>query len=1395
MAKREQWNRWLLSGLDRQWQKIYRELLDELWQGWQIWLRQRQRRGDQRIAAEEVIGQSIITWLLIYIDQRQEKLIEIETMRSRFIADYDHAIENHERERIILDYAALLGASGRSLRGDRRALKRWFDRDAMVDRFIHRFAEQEQRLAFALERLGEVALLRIGGQALTSETGRRLWGELQLEVPLRDLLSYEGDHRVSLAAFRALGRVLRAMPDACGESLVGEETLRYIYRSALESRQSVWIQAEALEILAVISPPSLEVALGRRLGEVQGGDDLFLRRRAVTLLVVHAPHLPQLQPLLPQILADPNPFVRQGFATALGASDCLQGVQWLSRLLGEEKEPSVRCAAALALQQRAERFGSEGAWPQMEEIVTLLGDTLRQEQEPLLFRTLLQLLVELGEWLQQQEAEEGQRLPQLRTQALAEVVAAALSSAEAIPMKRWAAQAGERIWLLSQPDLLRLRQRLKPRLAAISPGRSGHLSRAEVQAVGEERLGRLLAVMALDDFPLELQHGIWGYRLHRGHRFAFRWWRFWQELRTPATDKRQAFSHLIGRRFVGAVRAPSAILSEMSPTKVPGEPLQIEEEGGWRPYLPLGDDLLSVLELGKRVQLYSSQGVTTITPPRWIWQRLLAWGRLSHSFHHYSDLRNFRKVEGGKPGEYLSAMQRLGFSIQFQPHYRDATVERYFPGALTLPLFEPELLFRFEEYFFSAYENSIYELMIFTAVALLGFLLRHLFLGRKILNDRREIPLVVGGWGTRGKSGTERLKAAVFHSKGLGVISKTTGCEAMFIHAPPFMTAREMFLFRPYDKATIWEQHNLISISRRLDCQVFLWECMALTPEYVRLLQRDWMRDDVATITNAYPDHEDLQGPAGINIPEVIAQFIPERSRVISSEDQMSPILRHEALRVNSDFTQVGWLEAGLLTPDILERFPYAEHPNNIALVTAMGRALGLAEDETLKAMADEVIPDIGVLKIYPEAWLEQRGLSFVNGMSANERLGCLGNWQRSGFAAHHPESEPQIWISTVVNNRADRVARTRVFARLLVRDISADCHLLIGGNLDGFMGFIEQELDERLAALTLSSQEGEETTPLQRMESEARWQRIPLSDHDLRQRIAAMVAGVGVAEENHSELLALAHDQEAFSAALQANGVESAEEIASQSQLLHQNRRLCQEWQERAESASPLTAEDDAKFRQQCRHWFLQRVVILWDYHASGNDIIRKIVRLTPPGLHNRIMGVQNIKGTGLDFVYRWQAWDHCYQGCREMTADASIPRLEGMKRLSQFSDFGPLAQELVQRSVEAARGYPEMQSEKNQATLTMILSNLETAVARDSANAGGEVKSRSRFAVVFDALEAFLDAGDAVKRRKEANLIYRELMAERVSRQKASEMLGALIKRQKGGWLSKMLESKPRN
>ncbi len=60
----------------------------------------------------------------------------------------------------------------------------------------------------------------------------------------------------------------------------------------------------------------------------------------------------------------------------------------------------------------------------------------------------------------------------------------------------------------------------------------------------------------------------------------------------------------------------------------------------------------------------------------------------------------------------------------------------------------------------------------------------------------------------------------------------------------------------------------------------------------------------------------------------------------------------------------------------------------------------------------------------------------------------------------------------TVINNRWDRVARSEVFARILVDDASADRHVLIGTNLEGLQKYVRDAVDEVLARREVVSAE-----------------------------------------------------------------------------------------------------------------------------------------------------------------------------------------------------------------------------------------------------------------------------------------------------------------------------------
>lgn len=1295
----------------------------------------------------------------------------VDTLRdgqSRFARRYALAVSLGERQQLVLDYARELGAKPRQLRGDARAFRRWFGPDAVQDRARVQVSQVERMLGFLLQSLGRMA----AGLLRQSADGSAAWKALALEGSVQPLLAWEGDPRVRTEAFRALSTALQTLPPELASHAMQDTTVAYVYRAALDRRLDVWIQREALLLLSVIAFEQLEQVIHTRLRDPAGGDDLFVRRYAVELLGSSLARDPRMEQLYLLAVPDPSPFVRQAVAESLVfASDSAVIAHWPTLGL---HDPVVQ-VRAMALIQLPRLLRSE---PVATAAKQWLLKTLENESTTFVLRVALKTAEDCAITSGAGE--------QAWLDALLPAIERLHVHCPVLAVRRWAAETRERMLCRADPQRLALADQLRSSIRRIRPTRAGALKDLPLDASADQ-LGRTLACLVQRDHGLTLEHTRRGWRAWRGHSFGFRTWRLLHEWRHPSPDKRQAFQHTIGRVFRGPLRAPSGILAELAQTKVPGEPLHMASEAGWRPYLPLVDELISLLDESTTdgpLRVYTAEGVTQISAPADLRRRLSARLTLTRRFHAYAEARNWNEGSAAHPASYARLLGELGFDVRFIPYsdsLPDPAVTRFFPGLAVLPL--PDLSNRMQNYFFSAYDNSLFDLSVFAGLAIAGFVGHHVWMNVQMRRNRDAIPLVVGGWGTRGKSGTERLKAAMFNAQGYSVVSKTTGCEAMFLYSPPQGELREMFLFRPYDKATIWEQFNVVRIARKLGCEVFLWECMALTPAFVRLLQRSWMRDDIVTLTNTFPDHEDLQGPAGIDIPKVMTEFIPRGRVLLTTEEQMRPILQEAADDLGTELKGVGWLESGLIAPDVLARFPYQEHPDNIALVTALGAELGIGHDYALKAMADRVVPDLGVLKTFAPAALDARVLEFSNGMSANERYGCLGNWKRLGFDAHDPLHDPGTVISTVVNNRADRVARSRVFAGVLVQDIRADFHVLIGNNLDGLRGYLRETWDAYAPSLTLWPEQGGEGGAAAAWESLARNFRIVHSPPQLAARLAVMLAGIGA----DPALQALAGQPEALAQALsQAGALPHVEELqafyARDRDMLQEYETLLQRCQQAGSDPDPTL---DQEMRAQLWRWFERRIVVVEDYHATGDAVIAAVRDATPPGFHNRVMGMQNIKGTGLDFVYRWLAWDACHRACEELASSDPLLRRRGLTFLSGFQEFGLLSHQKVLATIGSVRATPFGEQERVRAELAVVEGNLESGMRAVVAGISAQ-RSTGRLEQVLNILEGYLDAGDAVRRRRRSDQIYRDLVTRRISEARAVLELQTLTRRQKGGWLS---------
>jgi len=1342
-----------------------------------------------------ILSLQVTDFLYLKINMETDAVAELRKELADFNQRMHLAVSVHERQGYILAFAARMGADKRCLRRDRRAFRRWFGADTVIERCQRRISEHEYRIVDLLNRLGNVVFASVQTDA-TEEQRKLIWERIDLEGLTRKLLVYQGDPRVRIAAFGCLARGIAGLPQQFQLTTLKEATVTFIYRSAMASQEQIWIQCEALELLALIAPHSFLQAMKHHCSHPRAGDALFVRRRGVYLLGEYERFYGELASLMPDILNDPSPYVRQALAETLGSvlsSSNVKGRsgvwEWLRTLMFSDQSYQVRASAVLAMSRIP-------ADPLLEpEKMNLLQTVLAEENNSFVLKLALDVAASELEILVTDFSQDS--VDTYRKHLLPNVRKLHQHASD-LSIRRWAALIREKMIIATDPACKGLKEQLVDLLKDVEPGKSCRVPRVLVRKHGTDTFARVLSVLSQDDYSYSLRATFFGYRICKGDTFALRWWRLLHELRNPSPDKRQGHSHSVGRQFKGIFHCPSAILGELTQTKVPGEPLSMDSEDSWRPYIPLPDQILSCLQNPIRrqpVRLYTAEGITEIHPPPSSIRRLIGAGKLTLNFSRYAEKRNWEEEGSGKPGEYISALKKLGVRVRFIPYDdenggrdSDPSVERFF--LFPLPLMDTDWYFRIRDYFFSVYENTLPDLAVFATVLLLFFAGSRFIMSRIAIRSRRKLDLVIGGWGTRGKSGTERLKAALFEALGHSLVSKSTGCEAMFLYAYPFGKTREMFLFRPYDKATIWEQYDVVRLATRLSTRVFLWECMALGPDYVRILQHQWMRDDYSTITNTYPDHEDIQGPAGYNIPLVMTEFIPKKGNLVATEEQMLPILESAAGRSGTKFQSVGWKEAGMLAPDILDRFPYEEHPYNIALVLAMAKELGIDPDFALKEMADRVIADIGVLKEYPRARVRKRDLQFVSGMSANERFGALSNWRRMAFDSHDPQKEPGIILSTVVNNRADRVSRSQMFAKIIVEDFSADYHFLIGSNLEGLMGYIHESLHTYCQQITLQVDKIEkDKQPLQILEEMARRQRIPMSKDEIRSRLDAMITGLGMDSHDLPDDAVCHLDN--LQEWLDNHGQKdvAAEIIADIRKQLGSLVSFQELYDEVKDAGQNIQVDLDERLHHLIYRWFLQKIVVIEEYHATGDQIVNRICQQTPPGMLNRIMGLQNIKGTGLDFVYRWQAWETCHRVCEKLTSSQGADFERALHELSTFQEYGLLSESHVEKSCETVRDSTIAQAERYQAEIALILSNMKTVLATITPDLSGEAKEKSmvknQSVKLINFIESMIDAGDAVRRRKRANRIYKDLTEERISGERAAKELKILNRRQKGGWL----------
>jgi gamma-polyglutamate synthase len=296
------------------------------------------------------------------------------------------------------------------------------------------------------------------------------------------------------------------------------------------------------------------------------------------------------------------------------------------------------------------------------------------------------------------------------------------------------------------------------------------------------------------------------------------------------------------------------------------------------------------------------------------------------------------------------------------------------------------------------------------------------------LTNLRSIPCRIHVNGSRGKSSVTRLIGAVMRGAGKITVTKTTGTAPRFINPD----GSELPVFRP-GKPNIIEQIKIVRRARKCRAEALAVECMAITPEYIGILEDKIIQSTIGVMTNVREDHLDVMGPTIYDVAVHMARSFPRNGIAFTAEAKWFPVLEKEAKKRNTKLIRV-FGEA--VSDEEMKGFSYIEHKENVAVALAVGEHFGVARRRALDAMY-AAPPDPGVLRetVITGA---KGSLYFFNALAANDPDSSLMIWRqarqrRSGLTA------------VIIILRKDRQQRTESFGKALGATIKADRYIIAG--------------------------------------------------------------------------------------------------------------------------------------------------------------------------------------------------------------------------------------------------------------------------------------------------------------------------------------------------------------
>ena len=306
------------------------------------------------------------------------------------------------------------------------------------------------------------------------------------------------------------------------------------------------------------------------------------------------------------------------------------------------------------------------------------------------------------------------------------------------------------------------------------------------------------------------------------------------------------------------------------------------------------------------------------------------------------------------------------------------------------------------------------------------------------------IPIRIHVNGTRGKSSVTRLIAAGLRGGKLKTFAKTTGTTPRIINEH----GKDVEIHR-LRSASIGEQVKLIRYFSNKKPDALVIECMAVNPQYQWVSEQSIVKSTIGVITNVRPDHLDEMGTTNNEIAYSLSNTIPFNSKVITAEYETFEPLLDVSISRNSIIEQSSKDD---ISDEYLNKFPFIEHPENIALALKVCLSLGIDKKMALNGMLG-TIPDPGSLFIW-DIKNKKNNCKFI-----------------SGFAANDPSSTKMVWnlvskrfntkSCIFLNTRNDRRYRTIQLMELVLKDIKPDLFIVRADNIKSIINNYKIDKDK----------------------------------------------------------------------------------------------------------------------------------------------------------------------------------------------------------------------------------------------------------------------------------------------------------------------------------------------